>query len=151
MGSMPRPDAYARWTEGSHSIEFFLEYDTRTEPLDRVAHKLDGYAKLTESSRTVTPVLFWVQGETPRGQPRKKLRHHPGNMFVPTATGHAAAIDGTVEDGPVGARRLPTDLDTPWCRLAELALTERLHATFLPPRRKRSHRHRPFSWACAAV
>ncbi|MEQ4720907.1 replication-relaxation family protein [Nonomuraea sp. B19D2] len=120
-GSMARPDAYGRWTEGPHSIEFFLEYDTGTEPLDRVAHKLDGYAKLTESSRIVTPVLFWVQGERREANLRKKLKHHPGNMFVPVATGHSATVDGTVDDGPAGARWLPTDVEGPRCRLAELA------------------------------
>ncbi|MGW4958213.1 replication-relaxation family protein [Nonomuraea sp. NPDC004186] len=120
-GSMARPDSYGRWTEGPHNIEFFLEYDTGTEPLDRVAHKLDGYAKLTESSRIVTPVLFWVQGERREANLRKKLKHHPGNMFVPVATGHAATVDGSVDDGPAGARWLPTDVDGPRCRLAELA------------------------------
>jgi hypothetical protein len=117
---MTRPDAYARWTEGPHSIEFFLEYDTGTEPLDRVAHKLDGYARLTESSRIVTPVLFWVQGERREANLRKKIKHHPANMFVPVATGHADTVHGTVDDGPAGARWLPIDLDHPRCRLAEL-------------------------------
>ncbi|MEV5896681.1 hypothetical protein [Nonomuraea fuscirosea] len=37
------------------------------------------------------------------------------------ATGHAATADGTVDDDPAGARWLPTDLDHPRCRLAELA------------------------------
>ncbi|MGW0804759.1 replication-relaxation family protein [Nonomuraea sp. NPDC002799] len=119
-GSMARPDGYGRWTEGNHNIEFFLEYDTGTEPLDRVAHKLDGYARLTESSRIVTPVLFWVQGERRETNLRRKLKHHPGNMFVPIATGHAATVDGTVNDGPAGARWMPTDLDHPRCRLADL-------------------------------
>ncbi|MEV4170124.1 replication-relaxation family protein [Nonomuraea sp. NPDC049709] len=120
-GSMAKPDAYGRWTEGLHNIEFFLEYDTGTEPLDRVAHKLDGYARLTESSRIVTPVLFWVQGERREANLRKKLKHHPANMFVPIATGHADTVNGMVDDGPAGARWLPTDLDRPRFRLAELA------------------------------
>ncbi|MFI9591296.1 replication-relaxation family protein [Nonomuraea sp. NPDC052265] len=85
-GSMARPDAYCRWTEGPHSIEFFLEYDTGTEPLDRVAHKVDGYARLTESCHIVTPVLFWVQGERREANLRNKLKRHPGNMFVPMAS-----------------------------------------------------------------
>ncbi|GAA3624628.1 hypothetical protein GCM10022419_132780 [Nonomuraea rosea] len=120
-GSMARPDAYGRWSEGEHSIEFFLEYDTGTEPLDRVVHKLDGYVKLTESSRIVTPLLFWVQGERREANLRKKLKHHPGNMFVPIATGHADTVIGLANDGPAGARWLPTDLEAPRCRLAELA------------------------------
>jgi hypothetical protein len=120
-GSMARPDAYGRWTEGRHSIEFFLEYDTGTEPLDRVAHKLDGYARLTESTKIITPVLFWVQGERRETNLRNKLKHHPGNMFVPVATGHADTVYGTVDDRAAGARWLPTDLERPRLRLAELA------------------------------
>ncbi|GAA3138890.1 replication-relaxation family protein [Nonomuraea roseoviolacea] len=98
-----RPDAFARWREGDHTIDFFLEYDTGTEPLDRVARKLEGYAELTESSRIVTPVLFWVQGERREANLRKKLKHHPAQMFVPIATGHGATLDGSVDDGPASA------------------------------------------------
>lgn len=116
-----RPDAYARWSEDGHRIEFFLEYDTGTEPLDRVAHKLEGYAELTEATRIVTPVLFWVQGDRRETNLRKKLKQHPAHMFVPVATGHAAALDHLVNDGPAGALWLPTDTDGPRHRLAYLA------------------------------
>ncbi|MGP3916335.1 replication-relaxation family protein [Nonomuraea sp. 10N515B] len=121
-GALARPDAYGRWREDGLSVDFFLEYDTGTEPLDRVAHKLDGYIKLTESSRIVTPVLFWVQGERREANLRKKLKHHPARMFVPIATGYPGADAGSVDDGPAGARWLPTDKDGPRVRLAELAL-----------------------------
>lgn len=117
-----RPDAFARWREGDHTIDFFLEYDTGTEPLDRVAHKLEGYAELTELTRIVTPVLFWVQGERREANLRKKLKHHSAQMFVPIATGHGATVAHLVDDGPAGARWLPTDKDGPRCRLANLTL-----------------------------
>ncbi|WP_084965920.1 replication-relaxation family protein [Thermoactinospora rubra] len=121
-GPIVRPDAYARWREGEHRVEFFLEYDTGTEPLDRVARKLDGYAELTESSRIVTPVLFWVQGERREANLRKKLKHHPARMFVPIATAYPGAGDSVIDDGPAGARWLPTDQDGRRSRLAQLAL-----------------------------
>lgn len=114
------PDAYGRWREGEQQVEFFLEYDTGTEPLDRVARKLDAYAELTESTRIVTPVLLWVQGERRETNLRRKLKHHPAHMFVPVATGHAATADA-VDDGPAGPRWLPTDQDGPRVRLADLA------------------------------
>ncbi|MFI6326506.1 replication-relaxation family protein [Nonomuraea sp. NPDC050556] len=119
-GPIARPDAFARWREDGNRIDFFLEYDTGSEPLDRVARKLEGYAELTESSRIITPVLFWVQGERREANLRKKLKHHPAHMFVPIATGHPSA--GTVEDGVAGARWLPSDHDGKRIRLAELAL-----------------------------
>src|SRR2546421_5200944 len=43
-GELVRPDGYGAWTEGARGVEFFLEYDTGTEPLRRLAAKLDGYA-----------------------------------------------------------------------------------------------------------
>ncbi|MFE3452469.1 replication-relaxation family protein [Nonomuraea sp. NPDC059194] len=121
-GPIARPDAYGRFREAGHSIDFFLEYDTGTETLDRVARKLDGYVELTESSRIVTPVLFWVQGERREANLRKKLKHHPARMFVPIATAYPVAAPGLVDDGPAGACWLPTDSDGPRVRLAELAL-----------------------------
>ena len=49
-GDVIRPDAYALYTApDTHGVDsacaFFLEYDTGTEPLTRVAAKLDGYTR----------------------------------------------------------------------------------------------------------
>jgi hypothetical protein len=58
-GDLARPDAYARWREDGREVEFFLEYDTGTEPLTRVAGKLHDYARLAHATGIVTPVVFW--------------------------------------------------------------------------------------------
>lgn len=42
-----RPDGYGRWHQDGREVDFFLEYDRGTEPLDRLAAKLAGYRKLT--------------------------------------------------------------------------------------------------------
>ncbi|MEO3810732.1 replication-relaxation family protein [Sphaerisporangium sp. B11E5] len=121
-GDTARPDAYARWQEDDHTLDFFLEYDTGSEPLDRVVRKLDGYAILTEATQVVTPVLFWIQGERREANLRKKLTHHPAHIFVPIATGTPSPIAGPINDGPAGEKWLPTDTQGPRLRLAELAL-----------------------------
>lgn len=120
-GDTVRPDAYGRWRQDAQTIDFFLEYDTGSEPLDRVVRKLDGYAALTQVSRVVTPVLFWVQGERREANLRRKLVQHPAQAFVPVATGNPSALVGPVDDGPAGEKWLPSDAEGPRLRLAGLA------------------------------
>jgi hypothetical protein len=120
-GDTVRPDAYGRWQEDEHTIDFFLEYDTGSQSLDRVVAKLDGYAILTQATQVVTPVLFWVQGERREVNLRRKLIHHPAHMFVPVATGTPSTVAGPIEDGPAGEKWLPSDTEGPRLRLAELA------------------------------
>lgn len=54
---MARPDGYGLWRHGTHQVEFFLEYDTGTETLDRLTTKLDGYRDLAAGG-IARPVLF---------------------------------------------------------------------------------------------
>lgn len=56
-----RPDGFARWRDGEAWCEFFLEYDTGTEPLHRLAAKISGYADLMHTADTCSPVLFWLR------------------------------------------------------------------------------------------
>src|SRR5437660_756392 len=58
-GRYARPDAYGRWRDDGSGTDFFLEYDTGTEPVARVAAKLRGYAALADATGITTPVLFW--------------------------------------------------------------------------------------------
>jgi hypothetical protein len=59
-GRLVRPDGYGRWREDDREVDFFLEYDRGTEPLDRLAAKLAGYQQLADATRIATPVLFWL-------------------------------------------------------------------------------------------
>src|SRR5262245_60338446 len=76
FGHLTRPDAYlALTTPATHSNnnggagsrgggegwwEMFLEYDTGTENLSRLAEKITGYHALAEHTGLVTPVGFWI-------------------------------------------------------------------------------------------
>ena len=61
-----RPDGYGRWRDqppggGPPAVaDFFLEYDTGTEPLGRLIAKLAGYRDLAARTGIPTPVLFWL-------------------------------------------------------------------------------------------
>lgn len=54
---MVRPDAYGRWREDGHQVEFFLEFDIGTENLGKLGRKLHGYEKLATATGITTPVL----------------------------------------------------------------------------------------------
>lgn len=56
-----RPDGFGRWRDGQEWSEFFLEYDTGTEPLHRLVAKIAGYADLLRTADTCSPVLFWLR------------------------------------------------------------------------------------------
>jgi hypothetical protein len=55
-----RPDGHGIFTDGQHSVPFFLEYDTGTEPLPVLVAKLDAYEHLARSTGRVYLVLFWL-------------------------------------------------------------------------------------------
>jgi Replication-relaxation len=63
-GDLARPDGYGQWTEhtpaGPVTTDFFLEHDTGSENLHRVAAKLAGYQNLAARTGIITPVLFWL-------------------------------------------------------------------------------------------
>jgi len=131
-GGHARPDGYGRWSgqppgQPPATVDFFLEYDTGTEPLTRVIAKLAGYAALAARTGITTPVLFWLPsarreaalharlaGPPPPGTPgAASAAQIPG---VPVAT----AAAGTSPDGPAGAAWLPAGSPGPRVRLAQL-------------------------------
>jgi len=130
-GDHARPDGYGRWTERSPgqppaTADFFLEYDTGTEPLTRVIAKLAGYAALAARTGITTPVLFWLPGARreaalharlagppPPGTPGACAAQIPG---VPVAT----AAAGASPNGPAGPVWLPASSPGPRRRLAQL-------------------------------
>lgn len=55
-----RPDGHGIFTDRGASTAFFLEYDTGTEPLDRLVDKVTGYHDLARVTGRLWPVLFWL-------------------------------------------------------------------------------------------
>jgi hypothetical protein len=125
-----RPDGYGRWRDQppgrpAAAADFFLEYDTGTEPLGRLTAKLDGYRDLAARTGIPTPVLFWVPTMRREAALRARLagplpHGTPGAASaaqVPIAT----AVAGISPDGPAGAAWLPAGSPGPRLRLAQLA------------------------------
>lgn len=103
-GDLARPDAFGRWQApaprgGARSAEFFLEYDTGSENLERVVGKLDGYARLASVTGIDTPVLFWLQSPLRERALHRMLALDPPT--VPVATATPAATEHTTVAGPV--------------------------------------------------
>jgi hypothetical protein len=118
-GDLAHPDAFGRWTSPSPdgtppaTVDFFLEHDTGSVTLAKVAAKLSGYEALAEATGIATPVLFWL----PNSRREINLRKQLGNPAVPVAT----AVHTTTPDGPAGAVWLPTGTTGPRRHLANLS------------------------------
>lgn len=119
-GDMARPDAYGRWSETPPlggppaTVDFFLEYDTGSVALDKVAAKLNGYEALAESTGITTPVLFLLPGPRRETNLRKVL----GDTRVPVATAVQTSADPTeavwLPAAQPGPRRRLIDLSNAW-------------------------------------
>jgi hypothetical protein len=114
FGDLTKPDAYARWTAHGHEIEFFLEYDFGTEPLDKLAHKLHGYAALAAATAITTPLLIWLPTARREATARHLLtptwRHLKDPWAVPVATAAADLLNPhTPSPSPADAIWLPLD------------------------------------------
>lgn len=132
FGDMVRPDAYGRWKENGHEIEFFLEFDFGTENLGVLSCKLHGYEKLANATGITTPVLVWLPTSCRENNARRTLASalaqldHPA--LVPVAT---SAADLAHELDPAASRWLPISNSTRRrLRLAELA---QLWPEVIPP------------------
>ena len=100
------PDAFGTWREGGPngvSVYFFLEYDTGSEPLPKVVHKLRGYQRLARINGFTTPVLIWTSS------PRREAHLHAkiGTPPIPVFTTTSQARNGPL--GPAGSVWLPVD------------------------------------------
>lgn len=111
-GDLARPDTYGQWQEGATSLEFFLEYDTGSEPLHRLKSKLADYADLAHATGTTIPVLFWLPTPTREANARAVLRDSP----IPVAT--AAPQPGDAD--PASQLWRPIDDDQTRRRLLDL-------------------------------
>jgi len=131
-GDLARPDGYGQWTEhtpaGPVTTDFFLEYDTGSENLHRVAAKLTGYRHLAARTGITTPVLFWLPTARREAALRALLGSAAGHsgpgarpaggvpgVPVATTTPQAAASGG----GPAGPIWLPAGQPGPRLALAQ--------------------------------
>ena len=132
-GEHARPDGYGRWSEQAPGqpaavADFFLEYDTGSEPLSRVIAKLAGYAALAARTGITTPVLFWLRSPSREaalharlaGPPPPGVRDAASAAQIPGVP-VATAARGTGPGGPAGAAWLPAGSPGPRLRLAQLA------------------------------
>ncbi len=115
-GEVVRPDGYGVWREHTTSLPFLYEHDNGTERLERLARKLDGYARLAEAAGHPNWVLFSFGSERREAEARRVLAHR----VVPVATrARSARTERDAPDGPVW---LPAGTGTTTrLRLVELA------------------------------
>jgi len=116
-GHVVRSDGYGRWHEGERQVDFFLEYDRGTEPLERLAAKLVAYGELADATEIPTPLLFWLPSSGREASVRETLaredRWNRVRFLVATAS-------PTLALGPAEAAWLPLRQTWPRRRLIEL-------------------------------
>lgn len=127
FGDMVRPDAYGRWHEDNHQIEFFLEFDFGTEDLGRLASKLYGYEKLAAATGITTPILVWLPSNRRETGARRALANVLSQLdrpsLVPVATSAADLVGVADANNPAVHRWLPA-VDTSSRRPGRLRLAE---------------------------
>lgn len=84
------------------AVGFFLECDTGTEPLMRLAAKLDAYARQTATGPRY-PVLFWLPGRKREDNLRRLLHRDADLAVLRTIT----VVTATHDDHPAGPVWLP--------------------------------------------
>jgi hypothetical protein len=113
------PDGYGRWTDGTRTVSFFVEYDTGSEPLTTVAAKLPGYADLATAGGPDLPVLFWTTTLRRETNLQRALAEAGSPVTVATTCTEFAQALGTSPAGPVWltapghTRHTLADLGTP--------------------------------------
>lgn len=111
FGDLVKPDGYGRWRRGGRRVDWFLEYDTGTEPLTKVANKLHGYAALAKATGITTPLLVWLHSARRESAARQALSEVWSGletpMAVPVATGAVDLLPPTAS--PADAFWLPLD------------------------------------------
>jgi hypothetical protein len=130
FGDLVIPDAYGRWHSNTSELEFFLEYDTGSESLTKVARKLLAYARLADSTGIATPVLFWLPTSRREAGARAALARIHADLDqtadVPVATaaadllGSSAACPSPADDVWLPLHAKSSSRPSPRYALAEL-------------------------------
>ena len=111
-GGLVHPDGYGRWRDQQARVDFFLEYDRGSEPLQRLAAKLPSYLELAHATGISTPLLLWLPSPAREAAARQALAG--SSLPVATATPHP-------DHTPAGPLWLPLQQPGPRRRLTQLA------------------------------
>jgi hypothetical protein len=133
-GRLVRPDGYGRWREHDREVDFFLEYDRGTEPLDRLAAKLHAYSQLADATRIATPVLFWLPSAGREATVRQALAGQARWAAVPFPVATASPALGR---SPAEQAWLPLSHTWPRRRLIDLTDVDQ-NSDVVPPSSVRS-------------
>lgn len=99
VGDIVRPDGYGLWHQQGRRVEFFVEYDTGTEPVGVVAAKADRYANLAAATDKHIPVLIVLPAAAREAAVHRLLPAGPPLL----ATTHTTALAA----GPAGPCWMP--------------------------------------------
>ncbi|MEY9963350.1 hypothetical protein ABIA33_001383 [Streptacidiphilus sp. MAP12-16] len=117
-GDLVRPDGQGRLTTGHRFVSFFLEYDTGTEALPRLAAKLDDYAQAAVMTGQRPLVLFTLHSHRREANFHQRLAGHPALPRVAVAT--------CARDLPATASDIHRPCEAVWLPVGQPAVRSRL-------------------------
>ena len=124
-GDIITPDAYGRWREAGHEIEWFLEFDFGTEQLSRLTNKLTRYEQLATTTGITTPILVWL----PTPGREATARHALADTLHRLDRPHRVPVATTNPTAGVD----PLDMTEPrWLRVSDTITTGRTRLADLP-------------------
>ncbi|GAA5109020.1 hypothetical protein GCM10025762_15240 [Haloechinothrix salitolerans] len=122
FGDIVRPDGYGRWIEHGRTLEWFLEWDTGSYQLQRLAAKLHDYAKLRAITQINTPLLLCFASPHREAHAREILTRQVRETAHADTTPIATTSADRIRHSAAEAVWLPLEPPTPdRCRLADLA------------------------------
>ncbi len=96
-GRRVRPDGHGVFTDQDRTVAFWLEHDTGTETIGRLAGKVEAYRRLRADGGPGYPVLFWLPNPTREANLHRRLTSTPPSG-IPVAT----AVADPAGPGPAG-------------------------------------------------
>jgi hypothetical protein len=98
VGGLVRPDGAGLWRQHHREVPFWLEHDTGTEPLGKVAGKLTDYQQLAGTGWDL-PILFHLPGATREANLHQQLAEAELASGLTVAT---TSSEHTSRAGPAG-------------------------------------------------
>ena len=96
-GRRIRPDGHGVFVDHEQTVAFWLEHDTGTETIGRLAGKVEAYRRLRADGGPGYPVLFWLPNPTREANLHRRLTSTPPSG-IPVAT----AVADPAGPGPAG-------------------------------------------------
>jgi len=93
FGQRIHPDGHGVWTDGTRQVGYFLELDRGTEPIGKLADKLNSHRRLRGEGGPAYPVLFVLPNRVREQNLHRRLAERPQASLVVATTSPESGTD----------------------------------------------------------